>query len=110
MTWNAYEICPIDEKWEFLQTLEQTRIALASKKPDAFAPEDDDRLLRFETDWKNAKAKARKLNWEGDVRGCVRVFWLPDEFELTYGFVWKQSNNGTTFVVSPKPLPHLQDL
>ena len=37
--------------------------------------------------------------------------WLPvwDTYEFSFGFVLKQDNNGTTFVVSPVPLPHLAE-
>jgi hypothetical protein len=33
--------------------------------------------------------------------------WLPYDTEFAYGFVWKQDNNGTTFVASPVPMPWL---
>jgi hypothetical protein len=32
------------------------------------------------------------------------------ELEVGYAFVWKQDNNGSTFVLSPVPLPYLDTL
>ena len=46
-------------------------------------------------------------DWEGDVRGEVYVFTIPDENEMSLGIVWKQDNNGDTFVISDVILPHL---
>lgn len=47
--------------------------------------------------------------WEGDFSQEPRVFMLPyyDEFEFKFGIAWKQSNNGSTFVLTPWLLPHL---
>jgi hypothetical protein len=49
--------------------------------------------------------------WEGDYNYEPRVFWSPDPdlFRFSYGFVWKQDNNGTTFIISPQPLKWLED-
>ncbi len=48
--------------------------------------------------------------WEGDFRFTPKVFMLPcvgtDSFLC--GFAFKQNNNGTTFICSPMPLPHLE--
>lgn len=50
-----------------------------------------------------------KMGWEGDFNYEPRIFFIPnpDDFSMDYGFVWKQGNNGTTFVVSPVLLNHL---
>jgi hypothetical protein len=61
-------------------------------------------------DFNISKELATENGWEGDFRGSAYVFWIPDEHNMRYGFVWKQDNNGTTFVVSPVPLPHLKDI
>lgn len=46
--------------------------------------------------------------WEGDVRDEVYVFGLPTEdYMLEVGYIIKQDNDGTTFIVSPKPLDWL---
>ena len=55
------------------------------------------------------EAKKRFKSWEGDM-GIPSPFWIPtpeDNGGFSVGFVWKQGNNGTTFIVSPVELPHL---
>ncbi len=47
--------------------------------------------------------------WEGIIQDGIWVFAIPDDVETKVGFVWKQDNNGTTFVISPIPLPHLRE-
>lgn len=115
MTWKAYSIIPIDWSWEYLPTVED--VAQMFAKNDATLALNDvnydpimlpDFFQRFET----AKQLASGQGWEGDYQGGAkpRVFFLPSENDFEYGFAWKQSNNGTTFVVSPYPLPWLDRL
>ena len=49
--------------------------------------------------------------WEGDVIQGPFVFSLPfpDEVSCKLGFMWKQQNNGTTFIVSPERLNHIEN-
>ena len=47
--------------------------------------------------------------WEGDIRQGPFLFFIPEEFQPAPCVVWKQDNNGTTFVASAVPLPHLED-
>lgn len=47
--------------------------------------------------------------WEGDFTEGPCVFALPDANVAKVAFVWKQSNNGDTFVVSPVELPWLAE-
>lgn len=55
-----------------------------------------------------AGAVARQAGWEGDLRGELRFFAVPDgNSSLAIGVLIKQDNGGTTFVVSPVELPHL---
>lgn len=56
------------------------------------------------------RVKFKSHGWEGD--GVIKLMWLPPflgaGIEDTYGIgVWhvKQSNNGTSFLASPVPLP-----
>ena len=72
-------------------------------------PEHGKSLRKFLENFDSARKLARVRGWEGDYRAGnePRVFWLPAESEFLYGFVWKQDNNGTIFVVSPRPLPWL---
>lgn len=48
--------------------------------------------------------------WEGDLREPIKVFAVPGDGKTDVGFIWKQDNNGTTFVLSPVPLQHLESL
>jgi hypothetical protein len=52
---------------------------------------------------------AERHGWEGDFSFPARVLWLLEEGSnaFAYAFVWKQDHNGTTYVVSPYPLPWL---
>ncbi len=68
------------------------------------------KLGEFDTVLKKVKERFRLEGWEGD--GVIRLMWLPPFIgagvEDTWGVgVWfvKQSNNGTSFIVSPVPLP-----
>lgn len=61
--------------------------------------------------------------WEGDIRHHVGedefayyennayIFSIPNPYEnnCSYGMIWKQDNNGTTFICSSVELPHLSD-
>lgn len=51
-------------------------------------------------------------SWEGDVRGNeIYIFSLPDpdNCDVLRGVIWKQDNNGTTFICSPVKLPWLEE-
>lgn len=55
-----------------------------------------------------AVALAKGSYWEGDIRGQnLYVFALPDPDATPphLGLVWKQDNNGNTYICSPVPLP-----
>lgn len=63
--------------------------------------------------WQKAQEVASAhMGWEGDITEGPYVFMLPMNDgggTMTAGFIWKQSNNGTTFVVSPFEMPWLRD-
>jgi len=113
MVWNAYATGPIDAHWEFLHTVPTVAAMIAGDEAAAAAsgsvPWGNLRSQQFLEAISEARDAASKLGWEGDFREEPRVFWLPDADtgELVFGFVWKQDNNGSTFVVSPLPLPWL---
>lgn len=48
--------------------------------------------------------------WEGDIMEGPYVFTLPDpDFSSSKeGFVWKQRNNGSSFIASPCPIQWLE--
>jgi len=114
MTWTAYTISPIDFLWELLPTVEDVA-ALLAKGEAADLVSGRDRSWfnfgEFRSDFQQAQLLAQKKGWEGAYQegSEPRVFWLPDEDSFSYAFVWKQRNNGDTFVISPRPLGWLND-
>ena len=109
MSWRAYSIPPIDLGWERLQTVEEVAANMAEEKASGIVYDQPSffDLEKFFADVEQARVLARRVGWDGDYRDRPRVFWLPDEDDFSYGFVWKQDNNGTTYVITPHPLPWL---
>lgn len=103
---KTYWLGAIDIGWEHLPTVTDTIHQLSQQTEDGL---DTSRLTTFLKEWEQAKKLAKKKRWEGDFRIPPRVFFLPNEVKFEYGFVFKQDNNGTTFVISPRPLPWLPD-
>lgn len=111
MSWHVYDTGPIDYGWKNLATVRETlqTLAVPSEGSDPREGIDSSAALAFLRSWEGAKDAAIAAGWEGQFRLEPRVFWLPDALEMTHGFVFKQDHNGRTFVVSPRPLPHLAD-
>lgn len=134
--WYFYEIGPIDYFWHVLVSPEIAETMLARDPIDIDESEGDleeghqgeppelpvDQAEdapgtepyvplseRFRRDLAAIKDYAKHHGWEGDFACGPGVFWLPDSEARTfrYAFAWKQRNNGTTYVVSPLPLPFL---
>ena len=58
------------------------------------------------------KVAKKKTFWEGDIRGNnIYLFSLPDPDSVSsrLGLIWKQDNNGTTFICSPVEIPWLKE-
>ncbi len=110
MTWFTYETSPIDMGWESLRTVQETVAELVQRMHDATRSNDIDPsdLNIFLRSWEAAKDSATVKGWEGDFRQEPRVFWIPAETEFIYGFVFKQDNNGTTYVVAPVEMAWLE--
>ena len=119
-TWTAYCTGPIDWMWPALMTVEVAETIVA-RSGEEFDDEPTPRIPftrseaaeAFRLDLETAKALASRVFWEGDiVGGRIGVFWIPDPDNMTfeYAFAWKQVNNGSTFIVSPIPLPWLERL
>lgn len=109
---RCYEMLPIDLYWEYLPTVEDVAATLGRYQAESMINEHHPTCLsleKFLQDVQQAMELARKHYWEGDFKPgyTPRVFWLPNEVEFAYAFVWKQENNGTTYVVSPFELPWL---
>ncbi|HCT4984470.1 TPA: hypothetical protein OTZ20_002895 [Pseudomonas aeruginosa] len=110
MRWYVYEVSPIDYGWNFPQSLSDVIARFNADCSDDVPKEqgyDLSMLKSFVDDWDSAKMAAASKGWEGDFRHKPVVFWIPIEDRFEYGFVFKQDNNGTTFVVSPVVLPWL---
>lgn len=122
MAWHVYAVSPIDHDWELLPLAEsvaadiarEQAVEVVHRRPGAEGAAYHHDVAEFLAALQEAKTAARnaKWQWEGDYRPdkSPRVFWLPDPGWscFRYGFVWKQDNNGMTFVVSPFPLPWLE--
>ena len=104
----AYHLAPVDFGWELLPTLEEMAEKTA-RNDAAYAHHDENmaadggRTQELFESFKRAKEVAKEVLWEGDYRERPRVFLLPEEggYEFRFGFVWKQDNNGSTFLVTP---------
>ena len=103
MNWHTYETSPIDMGWENLKTVQETITDLVERMKGSDRKNDIDPsdLNSFLRSWEGAKNAAAEKGWEGDFRHEPCVFWVPAETEFSYGFVFKQDSNGTTYVVSP---------
>jgi len=108
MDFHVYGITPIDFGWEHCPTVADYYSSLARNEFEGYT--DIDILKQFKSDFETAKKLALDKGWEGDFRGAAHVFLVPTENEFSYGFAWKQDNNGTTYVISPVALAHLRRL
>ena len=116
IAWVVYERPPIEFWWEFLPTVADVAVRMAS---DGAQEAVEDRLnattlgidnaATFVKWFHKAQDLARMHGWEGTFREPARVLWLPEEGSpaFAYAFVWKQDHNDMTYVISPYPLPWL---
>lgn len=115
MSWYVYsELVPIDFNWDLLPTVESVAVTLAKIEAENLVRYGEDSspglsYSEFIDLWESAKIAAAEVGWEGDFRHPPCVLWQPVDDAFRPGFVIKQDNNGDTFVVSPVPLPHLED-
>jgi hypothetical protein len=114
--WFVYALSSIDLFWDHLPTVEDVAIKSASDAARAAVTKfDGDAYVSLNTDafvkaFRSAQEMATKLGWEGDFSIAPRVLWLPDDGRFVYGFIWRQDNHGSTYVVSPRPLSWLDEL
>jgi len=120
-----YCISPIDIGWDFLPTVENFVKEKLFSLVEGYniSPQDNREIgelkyneacllegaliIRKLCDCMNAFLD--KKHWEGDCAWEPRIFFIPGDVYMEYGFVWKQCNNGTTFVASPVKLDHLSE-
>jgi hypothetical protein len=107
MSWHTYHIFPIDFGWDFLPDLSHV-ISQAAAQDANDCIRYGDTAYKILRDFKFAMAAAEGKGWEGDFRDGPKVFFLPNDTEFQWGFVWKQDNNGETFIASPQPMPWLR--
>lgn len=116
MSWIAYQLNPIDFGWDYLPTVEEAAGKIAAAEigdvMNGFPGGSGSPIAKFIADFDRARRLAHEKGWEGDFRTGhePRVLWLPTELEFQYAFVWKQDNNGATFVISPVQLSWLDDV
>lgn len=93
---NPIDFWPVSSLWEFV---------------DGITPNDILKPSMIMFDFGRACRLASKAGWEGDFARVPTIFWTPNpsEGDWSYGFAWKQHNNGTCFVVSPLEIPHLKE-
>ena len=111
MAWHTYVIEPVDFGWDRLQTITDCAVAIGKDEGANFLSDVDIfgyGLGGFRIAVESAMDAARKAGYDGEPRNPPAVFWLPVQDSFEPGFVIKQDNNGTTFIVSPVPLPHLE--
>ena len=107
MSWHTYHIFPIDFGWDFLPDLSHVISQAAAR--DANDPTKyGDTAYEILRGFRYAMAAMEVKGWEGDFRDGPKVFFLPNDTEFQWGFVWKQDNNGETFIASPQPMPWLR--
>ena len=115
-TYYAYQLeIPIDFGFFHLTSVKDTVTHLASRV-DTESDGDDDNgvtdLRDIVRQWYEAKKIAKCVGWDGDFRDSEPpcVFWLPGENHFIPAFVWKQENNGNTFVISTVELNWLKSM
>jgi len=108
----VYAAGPIDWEWELSPSVEKLKALVAEREKSnpmyQYGGLSADGLMDL---FEHAKTDATAAGWEGDFALGPIVFTLPDPDSNSFaiGFAWKQSNNGSTFVMSPFELPWLSD-
>lgn len=108
----AYHIAPIDYAWDQLKSVATTAGEMAAAEAEVavagVSRSEYPEVAEFLRDWEEAKSLAYSEGWEGDFRQGPVVFWVPTSDSFKYGFAFKQPNNGSTFIISPVPMPWLE--
>ncbi|HCQ9811471.1 MULTISPECIES: hypothetical protein [Acinetobacter calcoaceticus/baumannii complex] len=105
----GYNFFVVDHNWDYLLPLDEFYKKLLNadfSEPNCTANEE---LLSATHRWFQAKKLAEKIGWEGDFTRGPYVFFLPNPegFNIEYGFMFKQYNNGRTFIISPFELEYM---
>ena len=102
----AYSIVPLDFGWQTMPTAEAYRGLLMK---DAYSVTQGAESVRAFNEFlqRSLDFASEKTVWEGDFREEPRIVVMPGECETVLAVLWKQENNGDTFVVSQVALPWL---
>ena len=108
----AYHTNPIDFLWWHLPTVTE----VMKKTMDAIVAHNDGDyasptwLADFINNFNTSQHLAHQVGWKwNDFAEGPCVFYMPAEVEFSYGFVWKHSDNGSCFIISPVKLLSLDD-
>jgi hypothetical protein len=102
MKWYNYAIPPIDINWGQLKSPTEVIREMTHDFNEV------DELRRFIKDLSSAMEAFNSMGWQSTVTSDG-VFYVPLENEFHYGFALKESDNGTTYIASPIPFPHLEE-
>lgn len=108
----VYPMNPVDFGWENFRTVEETLARLCDDIKKVMTERENyyshvfsgpiEELDAFVSLYNMSLIAARKAGWEGDMREDAVVVPIIEDPECSYGFMWKQDNNGTTFVILPR--------
>lgn len=103
----SYELPPLDYGWFSMITVQDYYKSLFDEFQDSeIALAEINKTKKFID---SALKRARQKGWEGDFRNGPHVFLLPGDGSMIPAIIWKQDNNGTTFVASPIKLLWLDE-
>lgn len=105
----GYNFFVIDHNWEYLTPLDTFFRNILDKGLSSPQNYTNEELMSATRKWHYAKKLADKIGWEGDFARGPYVFFLPNPkgFCIEYGFMFKQYNNGRTFIISPFELEYM---
>ena len=111
--WSVYVLNPVDFGWDHLGSVEETLAKIdrgQAERDSAHLPYDlAYNRKQFSRDYLLAQELAKAHGMGSDLKQAS-VFWIPGDTKFDYGFVFKESSNGTTYVTSPFPIQTLATL
>lgn len=104
----GYHFSTIENNWEDLTPLNEFLQTFADDDGDV-SQRDKESLKEIIAKSDTALALAKEMGWDGIYTGCPYLFWLPSKNtqSFEYGFVFKQTSDNSTFVISPIELAYL---
>ena len=103
---HIYGLFPIDYGWDYLPLLSDIEVREGKNGGVNCLNLNRAREMLIHA----TPCLVKDMNWEGDFFIPLRAILLPSgDTDMEIALVWKQSNNGNSYVVSPKPLVWLED-